>query len=111
PRHMNGSVGESAIDALAFAKKLQAVLPCEVVTWDERLTTTAANRALRDSGRRTRDSRHVVDQVAAQMILQGYLDKLQASRIPDISLRAMASRLKLIVAYAGSALSGWQSQS
>jgi len=85
PRHMNGSVGESAIDALAFAKKLQAVLPCEVVTWDERLTTTAANRALRDSGRRTRDSRHVVDQVAAQMILQGYLDKLQASRIPDIS--------------------------
>ena len=85
PRHMNGSVGESGIDALAFAKKLQAVLPCEVVTWDERLTTTAANRALRDSGRRTRDSRHVVDQVAAQMILQGYLDKLQASRIPDIS--------------------------
>jgi len=85
PRHMNGSVGESAIDALAFAKKLQAMLPCEVVTWDERLTTTAANRALRDSGRRTRDSRHVVDQVAAQMILQGYLDKLQASRIPDIS--------------------------
>jgi len=85
PRHMNGSVGESAIDALAFAKKLQAGLPCEVVTWDERLTTTAANRALRDSGRRTRDSRHVVDQVAAQMILQGYLDKLQASRIPDIS--------------------------
>jgi len=85
PRHMNGSVGESAIDALAFAKKLQAMLPCEVVTWDERLTTTAANRALRDSGRKTRDSRHVVDQVAAQMILQGYLDKLQASRLPDIS--------------------------
>ena len=85
PRHMNGSVGESAIDALAFAKKLQAMLPCEVVTWDERLTTTAANRALRDSGRRTRDSRQVVDQVAAQMIMQGYLDKLQATRIPDIS--------------------------
>ena len=85
PRHMNGSVGESAIDALAFAKKLQAMLPCEVVTWDERLTTAGANRALRDSGRRTRDSRQVVDQVAAQMILQGYLDKLQATRIPEIS--------------------------
>jgi putative Holliday junction resolvase len=48
-----------------------------VLTWDERLTTTAANRALRDSGRKTRNSRHVVDQVAAQMILQGYLDSLQ----------------------------------
>ena len=82
PRHMNGSVGIGATEALAFAKKLQALLPCEVVTWDERLTTTAANRALRESGRRTRDSRGIVDQVAAQMILQGYLDSLPATGIP-----------------------------
>jgi putative holliday junction resolvase len=82
PRHMNGSVGTGATEALAFAKKLEAMLPCKVVTWDERLTTTAANRALRASGRKTRDSRGVVDQVAAQMILQGYLDSLPASRIP-----------------------------
>lgn len=78
PRHMNGSVGIGATEALAFAEKLQAMLPCEVVTWDERLTTTAANRALRESGRKTRHSRGVVDQVAAQMILQGYLDSLPA---------------------------------
>jgi putative Holliday junction resolvase len=84
PRHMNGSVGESAEDALAFAKKLQTLVPCDVVTWDERLTTTAANRALRDSGRKSRDSRHVVDQVAAQIILQGYLDSLQRVT-PDVS--------------------------
>ena len=84
PRHMNGSVGEGANEALAFAKKLQALCPCEVVTWDERLTTIAANRALRDSGRKTRNSRHIVDQVAAQMILQGYLDSLQAGAIPDL---------------------------
>jgi putative Holliday junction resolvase len=76
PRHMNGSVGTGATEALAFAKKLQAMLPCEVVTWDERLTTTAANRALRESGRKTRNSRGVVDQVAAQIILQSYLDSL-----------------------------------
>ena len=82
PRHMNGSVGTGATEALAFAKKLEALLPCKVVTWDERLTTTAANRALRASGRKTRDSRGVVDQVAAQMILQGYLDSLPASGIP-----------------------------
>jgi putative Holliday junction resolvase len=82
PRHMNGSVGTGATEALAFAKKLQALLSCEVVTWDERLTTTAANRALRESGRKTRDSRGVVDQIAAQMILQGYLDSLPASGIP-----------------------------
>ena len=82
PRHMNGSVGTGATEALAFAKKLQALLPCEVVTWDERLTTTAANRALRESGRKTRNSRGVVDQVAAQIILQSYLDSLPAAGDP-----------------------------
>ncbi len=87
PRHMNGSVGTGAIEALAFVKKLQALLSCEIVTWDERLTTTAANRALRDSGRKTRNSRNVVDQVAAQMILQGYLDSLQPIGIPDVTRR------------------------
>jgi putative Holliday junction resolvase len=81
PRHMNGSVGIGAAEAIAFAEKLQALLPCEVLTWDERLTTTAANRALRESGRKTRDSRGVVDQVAAQMILQGYLDSLPGTGI------------------------------
>jgi putative holliday junction resolvase len=85
PRHMNGSVGIGATEALAFAKKLEALLSCEVLTWDERLTTTAANRALRESGRKTRDSRGVVDQVAAQMILQSYLDSLPASGIPGES--------------------------
>lgn len=80
PRHMNGSVGEAAGEALAFAAELRKVLPCEVVTWDERLTTIAANRALRDGGRKTRDSKNIVDQVAAQMILQGYLDGLQSAR-------------------------------
>jgi putative Holliday junction resolvase len=80
PRHMNGSVGEAAGEALAFAGELRKLLSCEVVTWDERLTTIAANRALRDGGRKTRDSKNIVDQVAAQMILQGYLDGLQSAR-------------------------------
>jgi putative Holliday junction resolvase len=83
PRHMNGSVGTGAAEALAFAGKLRSLLPCEVITWDERLTTTAANRALRATGRKTRDSRAFIDQVAAQMILQGYLDSLPATEIPD----------------------------
>ena len=84
PRHMNGSVGTSAAEALAFAEKLRARVSCEVVTWDERLTTMAANRALREGGQKTRNSRGFVDQVAAQMILQGYLDRLQAGRNLDV---------------------------
>lgn len=77
PRHMNGDIGESANEALEFAERLRSVAHCEVVTQDERLSTVAANRALRDSGRKTRHTRGYVDQVAAQMILQTYLDNLR----------------------------------
>ncbi|MDQ6764703.1 MAG: Holliday junction resolvase RuvX [Verrucomicrobiota bacterium] len=82
PRHMNGELGAAAADATAFADKLRPLLACEIILWDERLTTTAANRALRDSGRKTRHTRGVVDQVAAQMILQGYLDRTEGSGRP-----------------------------
>src|SRR5437763_3341775 len=75
PRQMNGRIGAAATEALQFVEKLRAILPCPVVTWDERLTTAAAHRALRDAGKKTRDTRRYVDQVAAQMILQSYLDK------------------------------------
>ena len=78
PRQMNGQIGPAATEALRFVENLRAVLPCPVATWDERLTTVAAHRALRDAGKRTRDTRAYVDQVAAQMILQGYLDRRQA---------------------------------
>jgi putative Holliday junction resolvase len=74
PRQMNGQIGPAATEALQFVEKLRAILPCAVVTWDERLTTVAAHRALRDAGKKTRDTRSYVDQVAAQMILQSYLD-------------------------------------
>jgi putative pre-16S rRNA nuclease len=79
PRQMNGQIGAAATEALRFVEKLRTILPCPVVTWDERLTTVAAHRALREAGKKTRDTRAYVDQVAAQMILQGYLDRRQAS--------------------------------
>jgi putative Holliday junction resolvase len=75
PRHMSGEVGTAAKSALEFAEKLRAEVLCAVETWDERLSTVAAQRALRDAGKKTRNTRQIVDQVAAQMILQGYLDR------------------------------------
>src|SRR5437762_8038647 len=75
PRRMNGQIGVAATEALEFVEKLRAILPCPVVTWDERLTTAAAHRALRDAGKKTRHTRGYIDQVAAQMILQNYLDR------------------------------------
>ena len=79
PRQMNGQIGVAAAEALRFVEKLRMILSCRVVTWDERLTTVAAHRALRDAGKKTRDTRAYVDQVAAQMILQSYLDSQQLS--------------------------------
>ena len=78
PRHMSGAAGAAAEEVNAFVAKLRPLLRCKVVLWDERLTTTAAHRALRDAGKKTRATRGVVDQVAAQMILQGYLDSRQS---------------------------------
>src|ERR1700740_3310253 len=46
PRQMNGQIGPAAIEVLDFVEKLSAIVPCPVVTWDERLTTAAAHRAL-----------------------------------------------------------------
>ena len=74
PKQMDGQLGAAAAEVLQFVEKLRAMLPCTVVTWDERLTTAAAHRALRDAGKKTRHTRGYVDQVAAQMILQSYLD-------------------------------------
>jgi putative Holliday junction resolvase len=79
PRQMNGQIGAAAAELLEFVEKLRAILPCPVVTWDERLTTVAAQRALREAGKKTRDIRGYVDQVAAQMILQSYLDRRAAN--------------------------------
>jgi putative holliday junction resolvase len=74
PKRMNGQIGPAATEVLEFVERLRAILLCPVVTWDERLTTVAAQRALRDAGKKTRHTRAYVDQVAAQMILQSYLD-------------------------------------
>lgn len=74
PLRLDGSEGEAARRARAFGEILGEALGVEVVFWDERLTTVAAERSLRDMGRRGSKSRDVVDQSAATILLQGYLD-------------------------------------
>ena len=76
PRNMNGTYGPAAEKVRAFAASLQKLAPCTVKYWDERLTTVAAQKSLHEAGRNTKNSRAVIDQVAAQLILQGYLDSV-----------------------------------
>jgi putative Holliday junction resolvase len=86
PKLMSGAAGAAADEARQFAEKLRALLSCKVILWDERLTTVAAQRALHEAGKTTRASRDYVDQVAAQMILQGFLDSQSgAEEPPDLA--------------------------
>jgi len=76
PRNMNGTYGPAAEKVREFAAKLQVVAPgCAVKFWDERLTTVAAQKQLHEAGRNAKTSREVIDQAAAVLILQGYLDR------------------------------------
>ena len=76
PRNMDGSYGPAAEKARAFVEELRRDSSCTVIAWDERLTTVSAQRALHEAGRNTRQQKAVIDQVAAQIILQGWLDSL-----------------------------------
>ncbi len=67
--------------AREFAEKLRAKVTCEVRTWDERLSTVAAHRSLREAGKSTRQTRGYIDQVAAQILLQSYLDSLEFNQV------------------------------
>ena len=70
PKNMNNTVGERGEDALVRRTGL------EVILWDERLTTVASEKVLMESGVRRENRKKVIDQIAASMILQGYLDSL-----------------------------------
>jgi putative Holliday junction resolvase len=74
PKNMDGTTGPAAEKVRAFAEKLRTLVTCPIRLWDERLTTVAAQKSLHEAGRNVKQSRAVIDQVAAQLILQGWLD-------------------------------------
>ena len=71
---MNNTTGDRAEKSLEFAEMLKKRTGLPVVMWDERLTTVAAEQVLMASGVRREHRKEYVDQIAASMILQGYLD-------------------------------------
>lgn len=76
PKHMNNDIGERAEKSLEFKEILERRTGLEVVMWDERLTTIAAERTLMESGVRREDRKKYIDKIAAVFILQGYLDSI-----------------------------------
>ena len=76
PMRTDGTEGESAVEARRMAAAVAAVLPgVEVVLLDERFTTAEAERSLLTSNVRRKKRKQVIDQVAAVLILQQWLDR------------------------------------
>ena len=74
PKNMNNTEGERVEKTRAFGEMLSRRSGLEVVYWDERLTTVAADRAMMEAGIRREHRKDYVDKIAAVFILQGYLD-------------------------------------
>lgn len=82
PRNMDGSRGPAAVMVEEFAERLTEKAGVPVVMWDERLTTVSAQRVLIEADVSRRKRKKVVDQMAAVLILQGYLNWLSKSASP-----------------------------
>ena len=74
PKNMNATEGERARLTEEFRDKLERRTGVPVAMWDERLTTVAADKAMIELGIRRENRKEYVDMIAAQLILQGYLD-------------------------------------
>lgn len=74
PRNMDGSRGESAQRAEAFAQTLEDLTGLPVKLWDERMTTVSATAYLNQTNTRGKKRKAVIDTVAATIILQDYLE-------------------------------------
>lgn len=75
PKNLDNSEGERCEKTKAFCERLKNRFPkTEVVLWDERFSTVAAERALREANLSHGQRKRVIDKMAAVHILQGYLD-------------------------------------
>jgi putative Holliday junction resolvase len=81
PRSMDGSIGKQAERVLTFTRELSERADIPVETWDERLSTVAAERLMVDAGVKGEKRKANRDAMAAAIILQSYLDSRSPSRL------------------------------
>ncbi|MFB9761127.1 MULTISPECIES: Holliday junction resolvase RuvX [Bacillaceae] len=77
PKNMNGTIGPRGEACQQYAEQLRELLGIEVMMWDERLSTMAAERLLISADVSRKKRKQVIDKMAAVVILQGYLDSKQ----------------------------------
>ncbi len=79
PLYMSGDLSPQAAKAQAFAATLVEEFHLPMHLWDERLTTTQAHRQLDDAGHAKMGRKGIIDQLAAVLILQAFLDHRHSS--------------------------------
>ncbi|MGC7578737.1 Holliday junction resolvase RuvX [Staphylococcus epidermidis] len=78
PKNMNNSIGFRGEASIKYKEKLQESIPSiDIVMWDERLSTMAAERSLLEADVSRQKRKKVIDKMAAVFILQGYLDSIR----------------------------------
>jgi putative Holliday junction resolvase len=76
PRNMDGSYGPAALKVQDFVAALRNAVTIPIQTWDERLTSVQANRFLIEGNVRRHKRKQKIDQTAAAILLQSYLDSI-----------------------------------
>ena len=79
PRNMDGSYGEASMKVREFEAVLKNSITAPIKTWDERLTSVQANRALTQGRVKKKKKRQNVDSMSAAILLQSYLDGLDCT--------------------------------
>lgn len=77
PKNMNNTIGERGEKTQAFKQKLENKTRLEVILWDERLSTVAAENVLLEADMSRKKRKQVIDKMAAMVILQNYLDTIK----------------------------------
>jgi putative holliday junction resolvase len=88
PLHMSGDVSPWAAKVQAFAEELRERSGLPVHLWDERLSSVAAHEILDETGHDRRDRKFVIDQVAAVVILRGWMESKEVLAARADALRA-----------------------
>ena len=76
PLRSNGQRGRECDEIIQYAESLKNHFPYDVVLWDERYTTIIAEDALLEGNIKSKKRRKIIDEIAAQVMLQSYLDHL-----------------------------------
>lgn len=77
PKNMDGTLGFRAEATYEFAEILKELTDCEIIFWDERLTTVSAANILNETNTRGKDRKKVIDTVSACIILENYMNSMK----------------------------------